>query len=225
MTAAVERVWNGDADLEGMLRPVETLTRHPRNPRRGQVALIKESLARFGQTRPVLVDDADVIVAGNHTYLAIRDLGWTHVAAVRNRFADEAEARAYMVADNRLAELGGYEDSQLLALLEELEQTGGWEGTGYDPDALDDLRALQDRVAETDAEEFMGDFAATPEELAARALRLAAGRTLSEVVLTLTAGQATDFDNWTKILARSHGTSGVTETVLRAVTDAATREP
>lgn len=214
--------WTGAAELEGMLVPVDTLVRHPRNPRRGQVALIQESLQRWGQVRPILTDGTQII-AGNHTYLAVVALGWTHVAAVRNEFADEAEARAYLLADNRLPELGGYDNAQQLALLEDLEAADGWAGTGFTADDLDDLRAIQGAIPTTAAEEFQGDFAATPEELAARAQLLAGGRTLSEVVLLLTAAQGVDFEAHAKILAKEYGGGGVTETVAHALADAAAR--
>lgn len=225
MTETAERVWKGAEELVPMLVPVDSLIRHPNNPRRGQVALIAESLARFGQVRPVLSFGGQ-IVAGNHTYMAALELGWTHIAAVPNEFESPEEARAYLLADNRLPELGGYDQEQLLTLLQDFEDGGRWEGTGYGPDDLDDLRAQLDAIPTTAQEEFLGDFAATADELAARAERLQAGRTLSEVMLLLSPAQAPDFEAWTKILGKHYGGSGgVTDTVLRAVTDAAAREP
>jgi ParB-like chromosome segregation protein Spo0J len=101
-------VWNGPEALRELLVPLAALERHPQNPRRGRVHEIAESLGRFGQVRPVLAH-GHRIVAGNHTYLAAADLGWTHVAVVQHTFADDQEARAYLLADNRLPELGDYE--------------------------------------------------------------------------------------------------------------------
>jgi hypothetical protein len=218
-----ERVWHGSAELETLLVPVDTLVRHPRNPRRGQIQLIAESLDRFGQVRPILTDGTQII-AGNHTYLAALELGFTHVAAIRNDFETEEEARAYLLADNRLPELGGYDEAQLLDQLAELEASGHWEGTGYTADDLDDLRAMQDAIPTTALAEFQGDYAVTPEELAARAQTLAGGRTLSEVVLLLTEDQAADFEAHTKILAKEYGGVGVTDTVFTAIAAAAARD-
>jgi hypothetical protein len=214
-------VWVGPADLVPLLVPIKNLTTYPGNPRRGQIELLKESLNRFGQVRPILVNETGVIVAGNHTYRAAVDLGWTHVAALPNTFTSEDEARAYLVADNRIPELGSYEGPQLLALLEEVETVDRWEGTGFTLDDLEDLRATHDAIAETDAQEFHGDFAVTAEELAARAQALEAGRTLSEVVLTVSAAQGVEFDRHIKILTKAYGTSGATDTVLEAVRRAA----
>lgn len=60
--------------LESHLRPIEELILLPGNPRQGDIGAISESLARFGQLKPVVVDDQGVILAGNHTYLAAKAL-------------------------------------------------------------------------------------------------------------------------------------------------------
>lgn len=219
MTEAI--IWEGPKALRPFLVPVGHLMRHPQNPRRGQVRLIADSLARFGQVRPVLTDGRQ-IVAGNHTYAAAVELGWTHVAAVANNFEDEAEARAYLLADNRLADLGDYDREALLPMLEDLEKRDRWDGTGYDSDALEDLRALQERVPVLPPVEFQGDYAATQEELTARAERLAAGNTYKELVLMLTPEQNAEFESHLKVLRKEYGgEQGVAEMVFRAVSEQA----
>lgn len=216
---APETVWLGAAALRPLLVPLGSLVRHPRNPRRGEIPEIAASLARFGQVRPILTDGHQII-AGNHTFLAAESLGWTHVAAVANSFSSEEEARAYLLADNRLPELGDYDQIQLRSMLDEIEATGDWGGTGYQPDDLEDLRAAQNAVPTTSYEVFTGDYAASAEELAARAETLAAGNTLREVVLILTEDQSSQFEAHLRILRKEYGGSGgVTETVLRAVAE------
>lgn len=214
-------VWKGSDVLREHLVEVRTLRRFPRNPRRGQVRLIADSLDRFGQVRPILVDAKSRIVAGNHTFMAVKELGWTHVAAIPNKFRNEAEAKAYLLADNRLPELGHYEQDQLLALLEEVEATGGWGGTGYEPDDLEDLRAAQDAVPLTAAEDFAGGFAASAEEIAARQLALAGGAAMRELVLMLTPRQNADFETHLRIIRKEYGGGGVTDAVARAVAEQA----
>lgn len=214
-------VWAGPEQLREHLVAVEELQRHPKNPRRGKVSLIAGSLKRFGQVRPILTEEHR-IVAGNHTYAAALELGWTHVAAVPNEWADEKEARAYLLADNRLAELGDYEQEMLLAHLTDVEASGSWEGTGYEIDDLEDLRAFHGRVAITAPEPFGGGFAVDPAELAAREARLAAGNSYKELVLTLTDAQHAGFEQHLKILRKEYGEGGgVTETVARALTEQA----
>ena len=216
-------VWEGAEALREFLVPVEDLERHPRNPRRGDVPEIVKSLRRFGQVRPVLVNGEGRIIAGNHTYLAAREVGWTHVAAIPNTFADENEARAYLLADNRLPELGDYDQAELRALLEEIEQAGSWEGSGYAPDDLEDLRAAQNAVAETEPAPFAGDYALTGEQLAERQARLAGGQAMHELVLLFDAAQDAQFETDQRVLAKEYGLSGMTEIIVRAVREAAVR--
>jgi ParB-like chromosome segregation protein Spo0J len=215
--------WRGAEELEKLLVPVASLECHPGNPRRGAVEQIAESIERFGQVRPVLVDDSGYIIAGNHTFMAITSLGWSHVAALPNKFADAAEARAYLLADNRLSDLGAYDQRQLQMLLEEIESVDGWLGTGYGPDDLEDLRALQDAIPETDAVPFAGDFALTPEELEERAARLGGGQSMNELVLVLDAAQSEQFDLDLRVLRKEYDNAGVTDAVVRAVASAAQR--
>jgi site-specific DNA-methyltransferase (adenine-specific) len=119
--------------------PIAHLTRYPGNPRRGNVPEIQASVRRLGQYRSVVVRDtgeALVILAGNHTTAALEAEGHETVRA-EVITCDDDEARRINLADNRLAELGGYDDDALAAILAELE--GDFGGTGWDQDDLDEL--------------------------------------------------------------------------------------
>lgn len=137
MTPIKEITWNGPEALRGSLIAISDLEPWPGNPRQGDVGAISESLKRFGQLRPIVVR-GNRIVAGHHVVLAARALGWSHVAVLESELADEREARAFLIADNRTAELGYTDDALLVAQLESL---GDRSGTGYSDDDLDDLRA------------------------------------------------------------------------------------
>lgn len=216
-------LWEGAEHLRDWLVPVADLERYPGNPRRGRVADIAASLRRWGQLRPLLTDGRR-IVAGNHTYLAAIENGWTHVAAIPNAFADEGEARAYLLADNRIPELGDYDQTELLAMLEELEQSGRWDGTGYDLDDLEDLRAAHEGIPVMEPAAFEGGFAIDAEALEARAAALAAGEPLREVLLTFVGDQGNEFGTFIKILRKELGSDhGVTELVETAVAEQAAR--
>jgi hypothetical protein len=116
------------------------------NPRRGDVDAIAESLTKHGQYRPIVVNVGThtgrpmEVLAGNHTMLAARSLGWKHID-VALVDVDEATAKSIVAADNRLADKGGYDEAELLALLESLDDL---DGTGYVTDDLQDLRDLAD---------------------------------------------------------------------------------
>lgn len=147
--AKTKRVWEGDKRLNRLLVSVDELVLHPRNPRLGNVEMIAESLARFGQVRPILVNDKNSrVIAGNHTLRAAKErLGWTHIAVVHATL-DETEEEAYLLTDNRLGSVGGYDGPLLVQVLNDLAESGRLEGTGYTPDDLDDLIVEQDALTE-----------------------------------------------------------------------------
>ena len=104
---------------EGLERmKVSDLKPHERNPRthsKTQIRQIADSIRRFGFTNPVLVDAENRIIAGHGRVEAARLLKMTDVPTIRIDRFSEAERRAYIIADNRLAELAGW-DEELLAL-------------------------------------------------------------------------------------------------------------
>jgi site-specific DNA-methyltransferase (adenine-specific) len=136
-----EAVWHGAEDLRPLLIEVGDLHPHPRNPRRGAVDELRRSLERFGQQKPVLALPDGTLVAGHHVWRAADANGWTHVAVIRSDLTDH-EVEAYLLADNRLSDLGLYDDASLAALLAEVgEAAAGLAGTGYDDGELAALLA------------------------------------------------------------------------------------
>lgn len=131
-------------DLSGLLFPVEDLHELPGNPRRGDVEAVKRSYVRFGQRKPIVArkdeDGRAVVVAGNHQLKAVRELGWEQVAVVWADDLTEDEARGFALADNRVADLGGYDDADLLALLGSVDDTDLLAATGYTDGDIDLLR-------------------------------------------------------------------------------------
>lgn len=73
---------------------------------------IKGSLARFGQQKPIVVGANNVVIAGNGTLEAARDLGWEFLDAVRTELVGP-DAIAFALADNRTAELAEWDYSVL----------------------------------------------------------------------------------------------------------------
>lgn len=221
MARAPAKVWAGPDTLRRLLVPLDSIKPHPRNPRRGDVAAIAASLERFGQMRPIVVwAGKSYIVAGNHTWLGAGELSWTHIAAVSVEMGED-EALGYLLADNRTADLGRYDDDARLSILSALAQRGKLVGTGYSPDDIDDLIAARDAVLRTDPQPFTGGYSETDEEIAAREARRAEGLVLREVVLMLTGDQYDNFGQYVKMLRKELGTEGVGETVYAAMKRAA----
>lgn len=78
-----------------------------------QVDQIAASIVEFGFNNPVLVDGADGIVAGHGRLIAARKLGLTHIPVVVLDHLTDAQKRAYVIADNRLAEQAGWDEDIL----------------------------------------------------------------------------------------------------------------
>jgi ParB-like chromosome segregation protein Spo0J len=96
--------------------PVKRLVPNARNPRThsdAQVAQIAGSILAFGFNAPILVDAKGGIIAGHGRYLASLKLGLDTVPVVVLDHLSEIEKRAYILADNKLAELGAYDDEVL----------------------------------------------------------------------------------------------------------------
>src|ERR1700738_2203689 len=88
---------------------------NPRTHSKKQITQIANAIRRFGFTNPVLVDDTNGIVAGHGRVEAAKAVGLDQVPTVRLSAMSETEIRAYVIADNRLAENAGW-DRALLAL-------------------------------------------------------------------------------------------------------------
>ena len=134
------------ASLEKTLeqRDPAALNLFHRNARRGDVDAIARSLHVNGQYKPIVVNRGTLtgrpneVLAGNHTLLGARDLGWSSIDCYVIDVDDEAATRIN-IADNRTSQLGGFDNAELAALLDTFEDL---EGTGYTGQELEDLHAL-----------------------------------------------------------------------------------
>ena len=121
---------------------IETLSPDPANVRKhGQrnMDAIKASLRRFGQQKPIVVDAKGIVLAGNGTLAAARELGWREIQIVRTELTG-SQATAFGIADNRSAELAEW-DEKLADVLASLKaEDFPIEEIGFD---LDELEALK----------------------------------------------------------------------------------
>lgn len=122
--------------------PLDELTPYPGNAKRGNVEEIRKSLRRNGQYRSLVVREIEngplVVLAGNHTMQALAAEGY-ETARCEIVGCDDSEARRINLADNRMAEIGSWDEQALAELLEGLD--GDYDGTGYDDQDLADLLA------------------------------------------------------------------------------------
>src|ERR1700757_5122597 len=89
-----------------------------------QIRQIAESIKAFGFNAPILIDRDGNIIAGHGRWLACRELGWSEVPTLCLDHLSPAQARAFMIADNRLAEIAVWDDRLLAEQLKELTLVG-----------------------------------------------------------------------------------------------------
>lgn len=145
-----------------------------RNSKDHDIGVLCESMIRFGFTQPVLINEADnKILAGHGRIKALQQLHSQGYEAPKRidvtkdtgddkieywsvpchyiNINDKAEAEAYLIADNRLTEIGGWLDDKLVDSLQNiLEETGSLDGIGWDLEDLDDLASITDEPIEVE---------------------------------------------------------------------------
>jgi DNA modification methylase len=121
--------------------PIHALRPHRQNARthsKRQLRQIANSIRRFGFCNAILVDDDLTILAGHGRVEAAKQLGLTSVPTVRLSHLSEADKRAYIIADNRLAEKAGWDRNLLAIELQSLIDIGfEVELTGFETPEID----------------------------------------------------------------------------------------
>jgi DNA modification methylase len=124
-------------------RAIDQLKPDPANPRlhsKKQIRQIANSIEAFGFNVPVLVDADLKVIAGHGRLLACRELGWPEVPTLRLDHLTPAQARAFMIADNRLTEIATWDDPLLAQQLKDLSVLGldfSIEITGFEMGEID----------------------------------------------------------------------------------------
>ena len=136
-------------DLKVVYRAVSELIPYARNARTHsdeQVARIAASIKEFGWTNPILIDGSKGIIAGHGRVLAARKLGLEKVPTIELSGLTEAQKRAYILADNRLALDAGWDEEMLKLEFAELEKEGfELSKTGFSDEEIREMMADLDR--------------------------------------------------------------------------------
>lgn len=104
------------SQLDVVSRQIAELTLHPKNPRlhsRPQIRQIARSIQAFGFCVPVLLDRHHRVLAGHGRILACQELGWREVPTISLAHLTPTQARAFMIADNRLTEKSQWDERLL----------------------------------------------------------------------------------------------------------------
>ena len=116
-----------------------------------QIAQINGSIGEFGWTTPILIDAEGGVIGGHGRLEAAVQRGMDRVPVIRLAHLTPEQAQAYRIADNRLTELGEWDQGLLSAELEALQAVDfDLELTGFDWKALEDLMPPEDAQATLD---------------------------------------------------------------------------
>jgi len=119
-----------------------------------QVTQIASSIREFGFTNPVIIDDKNNIIAGHGRVMAAKKLGIDEVPCVVVTGWTEAQKKAYVIADNKLALNAGWDEKMLSLEFDELQELGfDLSLTGFSNDEILALKPLEETVGLTDEDE------------------------------------------------------------------------
>ena len=148
------------APLTIAYRPVNQLKPDPSNARqrsKKQIRQIAKSIQTFGFNVPILIDRDGNVIAGHGRLSAARHIGWTEVPTIRLDHLSEAQKKAFMIADNRLAKVAVWDDRLLaeqLKALASVELSFDLETIGFDTGEIDlRIESLNVRGNEADSTE------------------------------------------------------------------------
>jgi DNA modification methylase len=152
---------SGLADRQIALRAISELKPHPRNARKHskqQIQAIAKSIDAFGFNAPVLLDGDGNILAGHGRVEAAKLLGMTQVPVVLLGHLTETQAKAYMLADNKLTDRSTWDDETLAVQLKELSDlvpNFDIEATGFEAPEIDfRIQSLADPETFDQADDF-----------------------------------------------------------------------
>lgn len=116
---------------------IDTLKSPEKNVRKHNEKQIKElarSIEKFGQIRPVVIDENNVVYCGNGLVEAAKFAGWKQVEILKKTGMSEADKKKLMIADNRIYTLGFDDFENINAILEEI---GDFDIPGFDTETLE----------------------------------------------------------------------------------------
>ena len=113
---------------------------NPRKHSRQQIEALAHSIEAFCFNAPILVDGENRIVAGHARFEAARLLGLQEVPVIRLEHLSEPQAKAYMLADNKLTDRSGWDDAKVSIILKDLSEMAlefAIEATGFETAEID----------------------------------------------------------------------------------------
>jgi DNA modification methylase len=154
--------------LKVVNRKIAELKPSPGNPRRhsqSQIKQIAKSIETFRFNAPILIDSNDQIIAGHGRVEACKKLGWTEIPTIPLEHLSPEQAKAYLIADNRLTDISTWDDALLASALKELaavDLTFDLEATGFSMGEIDVRIEALDGTPPADAADQLPVLDAAP---------------------------------------------------------------
>ena len=130
---------------------VDELIPYDRNPRThpdSQIEELKNSIRQWGWTMPVLIDENKTILAGHGRLFAAKELGITEVPCLQADGWSEEQKKAYVIADNQLANNSAWDTGLLVQQLREVNSSGfDMSKFGFDPSWFEDYKPMLEPVS------------------------------------------------------------------------------
>ena len=130
--------------LSDLVYPEKNVRKHPER----QIEAIAKSVEKFGQYRPVIVDEDNVILVGNGLVMALNKLGREEVDVRQYTGLSSSMKKKLMIVDNRMFDMGRDDDETQIKFLKELGSAGVFEIPGFDENVI---RALIATPAEIES--------------------------------------------------------------------------
>lgn len=159
-------------DLTPLMQPIDSVIQNPRNYNNGDVEEIMALIEDIGMYRPIIVDrESREIIAGNHTWLACKQLHAEVIPVIFFDGEDEDQLRA-MIGDNGTARAARPDEALLLDLLRDLDSSDrGLHGLGYNSRDIERIERLassplktEDVAAEIEKQQWPTLFITIPPE-------------------------------------------------------------
>jgi DNA modification methylase len=142
-------------------RSIKTLIPYANNARKhskAQISKLITALKAYGWTNPIIIDEHGTVLCGHGRLQAANEMGLTEVPTIQLSHMTDAQKRAYIIADNRIAEQGSWSKTLLRSELQGLIDVGyEAELTGFDTLEIDTLLNLDDPGDKVDDDVHLPD--------------------------------------------------------------------
>lgn len=128
--------------IEELVHPEKNVRVHTEN----QVKELIKSIEKFGQIRPVVVDENNIIMAGNGLVEALNKMGADTATVLKIQDLSDNDKKKLMIADNKIYSLGYDDNDNIYEILQSLD--GDFDVPGYEEDLLKELMFDEDEVDE-----------------------------------------------------------------------------